>query len=617
MPFKFVNIPRDFECSLTHDLMVDPVFTADGETYEREAIARWLGEHDTSPHTNECLEHKNLTPNRKLKSQISDFVETNRKDFEKEFTAAAKAVDLETLKLLLKLGINVNTQDPENGCTALHYAVNENHQALVALLLEDESCHINADTASVDFSAEGCLVAARQKIEGLLQQRAMLNDQLVSLSVLQDLKRYDALEVARQTAIAAVKTLEAEAGKLNKEAGGLKSQIEACKLRILQLQEEHRRRHEAIESNSQVKEYRSAVKRWNDDIASGRYGRHSFGASSLEEARQNLSGAQERLASVLSNYAFVDIYSPEILAKESEKKVLEQKLLLLTAEENALHLRISAIQNKKIQFFIECLKREFKLIVTQLITFKIIDPSAELVFDMAILRPIVDAHYSGFDAKKILDIKKQLDHVEESILKADSDSRYFLPYTAARVTPLLLAASQGHAEMVALLLDRQADPCKVDSCQATVFHHAARSGQPSLVALLLRRGMDVQARDQRGCTPLDIARAFGWVECVKLIEDSIQEQQTLLMLEKYLQPLRDEIQALRLQVKQLSSPAQQAVPSAATSSADSQPIQGNVTFIGAYAQASAARRASPVAVEPPQQSASTTAEVVKGAECKL
>ena len=44
-------------------VMVEPVLTCDGQTYERAAIAQWLQTHDTSPLTGEALEDKKLTPN--------------------------------------------------------------------------------------------------------------------------------------------------------------------------------------------------------------------------------------------------------------------------------------------------------------------------------------------------------------------------------------------------------------------------------------------------------------------------------------------------------------------------------------------------------------------------
>lgn len=53
--------------------MNDPVITADGQSYERLAIERWLRDHDTSPRTNERLSTKRLIPNIALRQQIADF----------------------------------------------------------------------------------------------------------------------------------------------------------------------------------------------------------------------------------------------------------------------------------------------------------------------------------------------------------------------------------------------------------------------------------------------------------------------------------------------------------------------------------------------------------------
>lgn len=60
-------------CVVVQDVMVDPVFAADGYTYEREAIAGWLQYHDTSPMTNLPLSNMSLTPNLALRSAIKDW----------------------------------------------------------------------------------------------------------------------------------------------------------------------------------------------------------------------------------------------------------------------------------------------------------------------------------------------------------------------------------------------------------------------------------------------------------------------------------------------------------------------------------------------------------------
>ncbi len=57
-------------CPITTELMVDPVVTADGHTYEREAIEQWLTRKSTSPLTGEPLAHTMLTPNHALRGSI-------------------------------------------------------------------------------------------------------------------------------------------------------------------------------------------------------------------------------------------------------------------------------------------------------------------------------------------------------------------------------------------------------------------------------------------------------------------------------------------------------------------------------------------------------------------
>ncbi|KAL7544782.1 hypothetical protein ACHAWF_008148 [Thalassiosira exigua] len=57
-------------CPITGQPMSDPVVAADGHTYEREAIARWLRESDRSPLTGETLAHAELVPNYLLLSGL-------------------------------------------------------------------------------------------------------------------------------------------------------------------------------------------------------------------------------------------------------------------------------------------------------------------------------------------------------------------------------------------------------------------------------------------------------------------------------------------------------------------------------------------------------------------
>ncbi|DBA71119.1 TPA: hypothetical protein ACH3X2_011529 [Trebouxia sp. C0005] len=60
------ELEENFCCPLTLDILQDPVKAADGRTYEREDITKWLREHDTSPMTNMPMLNKELAPDREL-----------------------------------------------------------------------------------------------------------------------------------------------------------------------------------------------------------------------------------------------------------------------------------------------------------------------------------------------------------------------------------------------------------------------------------------------------------------------------------------------------------------------------------------------------------------------
>ena len=65
--------PGFFICPIMQNdqCMSDPVVAADGHTYERSGIERWLQNHNTSPITREELKNQELLSNHQLKSQIA------------------------------------------------------------------------------------------------------------------------------------------------------------------------------------------------------------------------------------------------------------------------------------------------------------------------------------------------------------------------------------------------------------------------------------------------------------------------------------------------------------------------------------------------------------------
>jgi len=71
------DVPTEFLCPITQEKMRRPVVAADGISYERAAIERWLHEHSRSPTFNTELKHKHLVDNINLRKRIEEY-ETER-----------------------------------------------------------------------------------------------------------------------------------------------------------------------------------------------------------------------------------------------------------------------------------------------------------------------------------------------------------------------------------------------------------------------------------------------------------------------------------------------------------------------------------------------------------
>ncbi len=73
------NIPNEYICPITCDIMTEPVILTDGHTYEKKAITKWLETHNTSPLTKEIVNKEIIIPCYSLRSLIQDFIEKNKK----------------------------------------------------------------------------------------------------------------------------------------------------------------------------------------------------------------------------------------------------------------------------------------------------------------------------------------------------------------------------------------------------------------------------------------------------------------------------------------------------------------------------------------------------------
>lgn len=67
------EIPKEFYCCISQDIMNDPVKTCDGQTYDRINILQWFEINNTSPLTGLSLPTKDLVSNVELKEMIEEY----------------------------------------------------------------------------------------------------------------------------------------------------------------------------------------------------------------------------------------------------------------------------------------------------------------------------------------------------------------------------------------------------------------------------------------------------------------------------------------------------------------------------------------------------------------
>lgn len=74
-----MEIPHEYLCPISHDIMNDPVICNDGYTYERNMILNILN--SISPITRELINKNNLIPNQNLKDTIERYKILNGNEF--------------------------------------------------------------------------------------------------------------------------------------------------------------------------------------------------------------------------------------------------------------------------------------------------------------------------------------------------------------------------------------------------------------------------------------------------------------------------------------------------------------------------------------------------------
>ncbi|XP_021841623.2 U-box domain-containing protein 1-like [Spinacia oleracea] len=86
------DVPNEFRCPISHEIMREPVTVATGHTYDRDSISKWVNSgHRTCPKSGWKLTHMALIPNYNLKSMIHQWHQDNNIPFN-EFTPCSSVL---------------------------------------------------------------------------------------------------------------------------------------------------------------------------------------------------------------------------------------------------------------------------------------------------------------------------------------------------------------------------------------------------------------------------------------------------------------------------------------------------------------------------------------------
>ena len=73
------EIPNEWFCPITQELLIDPVIAADGYTYERKSLESWFKKSHMSPVTGLVLNETKVIPNYAIKHTIEQYLEKQKK----------------------------------------------------------------------------------------------------------------------------------------------------------------------------------------------------------------------------------------------------------------------------------------------------------------------------------------------------------------------------------------------------------------------------------------------------------------------------------------------------------------------------------------------------------
>ena len=85
-------------------------------------------------------------------------------------------------------------------------------------------------------------------------------------------------------------------------------------------------------------------------------------------------------------------------------------------------------------------------------------------------------------------------------------------------TPLILAASGGHVDVVRLLLENEAQlEATSERTKDTALSLACSGGKEEVVRVLLEKGANIEHRNVSDYTPLSLAASGGYIKIIEML----------------------------------------------------------------------------------------------------
>ena len=153
------EVPPEYLCPITHEILRDPVVAGDGHTYERESIERWFKSGRSnlrSPVTNELLSSVEVVPNILLRNLIVGYCT----GLGNELLERHQTVSLEELDSYIEAGADVNVKGTA-GDSLLMVFINSRRMDIVNALLKH-----NPDVLAVNDAGDTAITIL-QGVQGV------------------------------------------------------------------------------------------------------------------------------------------------------------------------------------------------------------------------------------------------------------------------------------------------------------------------------------------------------------------------------------------------------------------------------------------------------------------